>query len=72
MKLESVEDLGGVGGQRLIDGAIGQLAISFSKIVIPLDDDNGAALIGGKDIGIGMQGAKGRLTCTADESYNIG
>ena len=41
----SIEGLGGVGGQRLLDGVIIQLVVSLRKIVIPIEDDHGAALI---------------------------
>ena len=39
----SVECSSWVGGQKLVDGAIGQLAVSLIKIVIPVKNERGAA-----------------------------
>ena len=38
-----------VRGLRLVGGAIGQLAVSLSKIITPVEDHHGATLIGGED-----------------------
>ena len=49
-------------GYGLVDGPIGQLALSLGKIVTLIQDDCGAAIIGreDKDVGIGAYGAVSR------------
>ena len=51
----------GVVGRKRLSGSIGQLVVSLSKVPIPLEDDCGVALISreNKDVGIGMEVAKG-------------
>ena len=43
-----VKGLGGIRVLRLVDGMIGQLAVSLGKIFTPVKDDHGAAVIGGE------------------------
>jgi hypothetical protein len=50
----SVEVLGGIRGQKLVDGKISQLTVSLDNIGIPIEDDLGAALISREDKNIGL------------------
>ena len=54
--------LGGVGSKGLIGGPIRQLTIGLGKVIILVQEDGHAALIGGenKGVGVGAERAKCR------------